>query len=153
MSWILFLSITGIILLCMEVFLPGAVLGVVGGICLLVAVIITYVLFGVDAGNAAFLALVIGSAAALFAWIKFFPRTRFGKVLITSRNLSDSKSADSHQELMGQTGRALTPLRPSGTAQIGNQRVDVVAETGLIDPESQIKVIQVDGSRVVVRKI
>jgi len=153
MSWILFLFITGIILICMEVFLPGAVLGVIGGISLVAAVIVTYVLFGMNAGHVALLAAVLISAAALFIWIKIFPQTRVGKVLITSRDLSDSKSADSLQELMGQTGRALTPLRPAGAAQIGDRRVDVVAETGLIDSESSVKVVHVEGNRVMVRKI
>ena len=147
MSWILFLSITGILLLCMEVFLPGAVLGVIGAICLVVAVIITYTRFGINMGNMALLTLMIGSVVALFLWIKFFPRTRTGKIMITSRDLADSKSADSLQELMGKTGRAITPLRPAGTAQIGETRIDVVAETGLIDPENQIKVVHVAGNR------
>ena len=153
MSWILFLSITGIILLCMEVFLPGAVLGVIGAICLVAAVIITYRLYGINMGNTALLTLIIGSVVAMFLWIKFFPRTRTGKTMITSRDLADSKSADSLQELIGKTGSTITPLRPAGTAQIEERRIDVVAETGLIDPESQIKVVRVDGNRVVVRKI
>ncbi len=153
MSWVLFLSITGILLLCMEVFLPGAVLGVIGACCLVAAVIITYTRFGINMGNMALLALMIGSVVALALWIKVFPKTRTGKIMITSRDLADSKSADSLQELMGKTGRAITPLRPAGTAQIGDSRVDVVAETGLIDPENQIKVVHVDGNRVVVRQI
>jgi membrane-bound serine protease (ClpP class) len=54
--------------------------------------------------------------------------------------------------LLGSTGVALTQLRPSGMASINGQRVDVVAETGLIERGTPIKVVQVEGVRVVVRE-
>ena len=41
MSLIIFLSVVGIILFCLEMFLPGAVMGILGGLCLLAAVILT----------------------------------------------------------------------------------------------------------------
>lgn len=152
MSWILFLSITGIILLCFEVFLPGAVMGVMGALCLVVAVILTYTLYGPGMGNMALVMLVAGSAVALLLWIRFFPRSRTGKILITRRDLADFKSAEPLEGLMGQEGKAITPLRPAGTALLGGQRIDVVAESGLIDSESPVKVVCVEGNRVVVRK-
>jgi len=56
-------------------------------------------------------------------------------------------------ELSHATGVALTQLRPSGTAKIGGQRVDVVAESGLIERDTEIKVVAVEGMRVVVRAV
>ncbi|HYF47949.1 MAG TPA: NfeD family protein [Planctomycetota bacterium] len=55
--------------------------------------------------------------------------------------------------LMGQEGRALTPLRPAGSAMIGDKKVDVVAQGRFIDPNTAIRVIQVEGSRVVVEPL
>jgi membrane-bound serine protease (ClpP class) len=51
------------------------------------------------------------------------------------------------------TGVALTQLRPSGTAKINGQRVDVVTEGALIERGTAVKVVVVEGARIVVREI
>ena len=48
---------------------------------------------------------------------------------------------------------AYTNLRPSGKATIGDERVDVVTEGTMIDKDTPIRVIAVEGKRVVVREI
>lgn len=56
-------------------------------------------------------------------------------------------------ELVGQQGVAVTMLRPSGTAQIGERRVDVVTEGKFVDAGKPLKVLRVEGSRVVVEAV
>ena len=56
-------------------------------------------------------------------------------------------------ELLNQIGKALTPLRPSGTAVIGGKRIDVVTEGPFIEPGTAVKVVAVEGMRVVVRSV
>jgi membrane-bound ClpP family serine protease len=53
----------------------------------------------------------------------------------------------------GQTGRTLTPLRPAGRVQIGDQIVDVVADMGFIDIDQPVRVVSVDRFRTVVEKV
>jgi membrane-bound serine protease (ClpP class) len=53
-------------------------------------------------------------------------------------------------ELLGQEGVALTFLRPSGTAQFGERRVDVVTEGKYVASGVKVKVIKVSGSIVIV---
>lgn len=55
--------------------------------------------------------------------------------------------------LAGQQGHALTPLRPAGAAMIGDARVDVVAQGRFIEANTPIKVILVEGNRVVVEPL
>jgi membrane-bound serine protease (ClpP class) len=153
MVWIIFLAVIGIMLCCVETFLPGMVVGSIGGLCLISAVIITYIKFGLAAGNLALVILLAGSVVAIILWVKFFPKTRGGKMLITEKDLAESKTADSLEKLMGKMGKAATQLRPAGSAQIEGSKIDVVAESGWIESESPIKVVLVEGNRVVVRKI
>jgi membrane-bound serine protease (ClpP class) len=54
-------------------------------------------------------------------------------------------------ELLNQTGSALTNLRPAGTAIINDRRVDVVTEGAMIERGTPVKVVAVEGMRVVVR--
>jgi len=45
----------------------------------------------------------------------------------------------------------LTPLRPSGTAEINGSRIDVVTGGEFIAAGESVEVYQVEGGRVVVR--
>ena len=53
-------------------------------------------------------------------------------------------------ELIGKEGVTMTVLRPSGFAEIDGERVDVVSEGGMIEAQCPIKVIEVEGNRIVV---
>ena len=53
---------------------------------------------------------------------------------------------------VGETGRALTPLRPAGTARIGESRVDVTSVAEFLEEGAEVVVVAVDGMRVVVRR-
>ena len=49
------------------------------------------------------------------------------------------------------TGVATSDLRPSGWVLINNEKIFVVTEGEFIDKDQEIKILSVDGNRVVVR--
>jgi membrane-bound serine protease (ClpP class) len=55
--------------------------------------------------------------------------------------------------LVGKSGKSITPLRPVGAALINDQRVDVVTLGDFIEAEVEVEVILVEGNRVVVRSL
>jgi membrane-bound serine protease (ClpP class) len=55
--------------------------------------------------------------------------------------------------LIGETGRTTTPLRPTGKARFGSLLLDVTAGDRFVDPDSLIEVVDVQGPRVIVKKI
>ncbi len=65
-------------------------------------------------------------------------------------------SADGYESLaflIGETGRTTTPLRPTGKARFGSMLLDVTAGDRFVDPDSLVEVVDVQGPRVVVKKI
>ena len=64
-----------------------------------------------------------------------------------------SSSSEDFQAYLGQSGTALTPLRPSGTARIANNRVDVVTVGDFIAQDSTVKVVNVEGPKVFVEAV
>jgi membrane-bound ClpP family serine protease len=54
---------------------------------------------------------------------------------------------------LGMEGIALTILRPAGTVIINNERIDAVTEGGFIEQNAIVKVIKVEGARIVVREL
>ena len=101
------------------------------------------------------LVTVVGSAALILFFVRYFPRTRLAQRL--NLRLTQRKDAGYHAGgvtavRIGDTGAAVTALRPSGTARIGGRRVDVVTEGSFIEEGARVVVVQTDGMRVVVRQ-
>jgi membrane-bound ClpP family serine protease len=55
--------------------------------------------------------------------------------------------------LLGAIGIAVTPLRPAGKVQFGEQFIDVIAEGAYIQPGARVQVIEIEGNRVVVKDV
>ena len=53
--------------------------------------------------------------------------------------------------LIGDTGRAMTPLRPSGKAKIGHEIVSVTSDGDMIEQGEKVVVVQVRGNYAIVR--
>ncbi len=56
-------------------------------------------------------------------------------------------------KFLGATGVCVTDLRPAGTIAVDGEPIDVVAEGSFVKQGAVVKVINVDGSRVLVRQI
>lgn len=149
MELVVTLLVVGALLLLLETVLPGMVAGIVGGCCLLAGVALAYVKLGATAGNWVLGVTVIAVIAGFGIWASVFPKTRFGRAFISSRAIGDVRAE--RPELLHQAGTAFTQLRPSGTALISGRRVDVVSEGALIEKGTPIKVVAIEGMRVVVR--
>jgi membrane-bound serine protease (ClpP class) len=55
--------------------------------------------------------------------------------------------------LVGETGRTTSPLRPTGKARFGNMLLDVTADGFYVEPDSLVEVIDVQGTRVIVKQL
>ena len=64
-----------------------------------------------------------------------------------------SAPREDFQHYIGQLGTALTTLRPSGTIRIGEDRLDAISIGNFVDPESTVKVVQVEGANVYVEEV
>ncbi|CAM3795329.1 NfeD family protein [Alkalicoccus chagannorensis] len=151
----LILFIVGAGLLVLEVFSPSfGIFGILG----LGAVLASLVLSSFSTANIliSFSIALIVTAAAMALLIKYMDRAGPFKKMILHEEAGNEKgyvSSDTRKDVEGKTGTALTVLRPSGSARIGEERLDVVSEGGYIEQGSKIQVVSVSGSRIVVRDI
>jgi membrane-bound serine protease (ClpP class) len=147
------LVIAGMFLIGAEIFLPGGVIGVMGGLALLAAVFVGFAAFGPHAGLLSALLIIIVAGICIVIWIKFFPKTAMGKSLTLSKDGKAVKSGSPEfKALEGRRGIVLSTLRPAGIADIDGRRVDVVADGSWIQAGKTVVVTQVDGVRVIVRE-
>ncbi|MET3699288.1 membrane-bound serine protease (ClpP class) [Bacillus oleivorans] len=151
----LILFIVGIILLLLEFFIPGGILGAIG----LIAVVWGILIAGesvTQMGIYLLIAIVIAIAAG-FILSKFFrKRIQIFNKIVLKESTSTEKgyiSNKSRLELIGVTGIAHTSLRPAGMILVGDERIDAVTEGGYIEKGAKVKIIKAEGSRIVVREI
>jgi membrane-bound serine protease (ClpP class) len=144
------LVVCGLILVMAEVFIPGGIAGSMGALLAAVGVIMGFTLdplFGLILLVASF----VGGIIAFWLWLKVFPKTPVGKRIILQ---SDARTwhgfSNENSALLGKSGMAHTPLHPSGIAVIDGKRVDVVTRGEMLDKDAPIKVVEVQGNRVVV---
>ena len=153
MEWIISLIVAGFLLIILEMFLPGLIVGICGGICLIAAVIMTYVSYGMQTGTWTLVGVIIGGLILIVIWMKNFSRIAMGRKLILNEAIQASTPAEVPSTLKGSEGTALTPLRPAGTALIQGQRYDVVTEGQWIEIGTKLKVVEIEGSRILVRNL
>ena len=156
LSWlsIMFLLL-GLALLIVEMFLPGfGVAGISGLVCasvgivlgaqnLLEAVVLICVLLFV---LGILLTIVLRSAA----------HGRLSKTLVLGDQLTAGEGFASNDDLayfINREGVTLTPCHPAGTADFDGVKLDVVSESVFIPQQQPIRVIAVQGRRIVVRHI
>ena len=141
----------GILLVGAEIFVPGAVVGTMGVLCLIGA---AWVAFGISTtvGTYVSVGIVLMLAITMVLWIKLFPRSAIGRMMTLSQDGQTFKAAEPKEALEGKTGVAQTELRPAGYALIGGKRIDVVTEGGLVPKGAPLVVTRVEGNRVIVRK-
>ena len=143
------LIIAGLFLIGAEIFLPGGIIGFIGGMCLLGAIVV-----GLQGGLLTTLLIIILAGVCLVIWIKFFPRTRMGRSLTLSDDGKTFKSASPEfMDLLNKEGVVLSTLRPAGIAMIDGKRVDVVADGSWIESGTSIRVTRVEGVRILVKEI
>ncbi|WP_337864959.1 NfeD family protein [Ignavibacterium sp.] len=157
--------IVGIILIAVEIFvLPGFGVPGILGIILVFASIFFSLLGGdpfinFETISLAIIQLTIAIIAAIimvFLLAKYLPKTSaFSKLVLSESEKADQGfvSYPSETSLIGKTGKALTVLRPAGIAEIDGKKYDVIADNEYIEPGKVIKVIRVEGIKVVVSEI
>ena len=151
MATVVTLILVGAALLLLETVLPGMIAGIIGFGCLVAGVVVAYLNFDARTANFVLLTVVVSLIAGALCWFKFFPESRLAKLFISQRTVGDIGTEK--PELLHQTGTALTSLRPSGSVVINGKRVDVVTEGPFIERGSPVKVVEVEGARVVVRAV
>ncbi|SFL81258.1 membrane-bound serine protease (ClpP class) [Gracilibacillus orientalis] len=149
------LLVVGVVLIIIEIFAPGGIIGFIG----IGAIVGSLFLSTNDPGHMA-LSIAIALIASIIVSVILFKTIGFEKGVFRHVILSDSTTTEqgyvssvNRLELIGKEGISVTPLRPSGSAEFEEERLDVVSEGSFINVNTPIKIIKVEGSRIVVREI
>jgi len=157
LAFAIFLYFAAAVLIIAEVFVPsGGIISIFSISCLVGGAVIFF-RHSTTAGWVGVIIAVIMIPAVLVIAYKVFPKTRFGKSVILAppqRQKGDAvPDTPELKELLGAEGVVFTPLRPVGMCDFSGQRVECVAESGYVDKDKKVKVIDVESTQLTVRVI
>jgi membrane-bound ClpP family serine protease len=155
LAWPLLLLAFGLLLLIAELFIPSG--GLIGFLALCCLGLSLWRAFqeSPDLGLKFLLADCLLLPVAMALAIHFWPRTPLAKRVFLARpspeEIEGSHSSQRLDHLVGELGRALTPLRPSGMVDFDGRRLDGLSEGELIPSGALIRAVRVRGGQLIVR--
>ena len=152
LSTVIALATAGVALLFLEMFLPGIIAGVIGGILLIAAIVTAYWEISPGAGNITLVATAAVTAGLWWWWATKFQHTRFGRRMTLATTSTGTSQAAGLAQLIGQTGTAATPLRPSGTILVAGKRVDAITGGEFLEKGTPVRIVRAEGSGVIVHR-
>lgn len=154
MEWIIVASLIffGILLVIVEViFIPGTtIVGIVGAGFMIAGVVSSFSYFGSQGG------WVTLGATGLFSAIMVyyaFKANVWGKFSLKTANIGKVNEGDLDGLTVGLEGVAVSALRPSGKAEIGDKTFEVKTLGAFVDAGSKIRIIKVNTNQIVVEPI
>ena len=153
----------GLVALAIEVFVvPGfGVAGIIAILCIGSAVFMALIgslpSWGdvVRASGILFAAAMI-IVASVYVFVRQLPSARRTRGIFLRAATSKAEgyvAAASRSDLIGVEGVAITDLRPSGTARVGSERVDVVSDVGFVAKGRRVRIIRSESYRHVVEPV
>ncbi len=150
MNAIALFFIIGVLLLGFEVFIPGGILGVLGGLALLGGCGLAFSNYGLSGGMIAVsVGLVLVAAMLIFEFV-ILPKTAMGKRLFLTASIKGTAKSARAKDLTGISGKTVTALAPTGYVLIEGQQHEAFCRSGFLDAGVAVKVIGMDNFRLIV---
>ena len=141
----------GVVLLIAELFLPThGLLGVLGLVTIFASAV-SLMWVSPWLGVAVLAILVFSSPFWFMAALRIWPHTPVGKRMVLHAT-TVTPTSDGAQLSIGQTGTAMTEMRPMGECEFGPVRTQAVSQLGIIPAGTMVKIVSLDGEKPVVLK-
>lgn len=154
MTLIITLFAAGILLLVLEVVVPGAILGIIGGVLMLAGVVAAFTEYGITGGSTAAVIAVVVVSIALYLEFVLLPRSRIARKLVMEGTVSGTSQPPVaiRQDVIGREVVAVTALAPSGYVELDGRRYEAFARHGHTRVGERLHVIDLDNFRLIVSK-
>lgn len=154
--WTVALFILGLVLLLVEMFIPGfGIFGISGIVSVIIGLLMSFPNH-VQAFYSLCFAFIASGVISYFLGKYLIKTPVFDRLILSLRQDKShgySAYAGGASEYIDREGIAVTTLRPAGAGEFNGQKLDVIADGEFIPAGTKIKVVRVEGSKIVVRKL
>lgn len=152
MSLVIGLILTAFVLFFFEIFVPGGLLAVLGGIFLLAASVVAYTEWGLVWAITLFFGGLIMALVMFFLEIRLIANTRFGQQLSLQSTIATKLNPREDDNLVGTEGVTLTILAPTGRVELGGKVYTASAEDGYLEKGVPVRVLRSETFKLIVAK-
>ncbi|MFT3784018.1 MAG: NfeD family protein [Nibricoccus sp.] len=144
----------GILLLAAEIVVPGAILGVIGGVVMFVGVLLAFGTLGAGGGVIATLIAVLALGATVYLELVWLPKSRFARSLSASTTIhaTSQPALANVSDVVGREAVAQTILAPSGYVTVEGRRYEAYSQSGHVPAGARLRVVGLDNFRLIVSK-
>jgi membrane-bound ClpP family serine protease len=152
MTLIILLFALGIVLVAVEVIVPGGILGAIGALMMFGGCVMSFVEYGTLGGIIASAIALALAVLALYLEFRILPKTAIGKRAFLTKQVTGVSAAFGKEanELIGKSGEALTMLSPSGYIRVDGKRYEAFCQSGQAPAGTPLQVIGADNFRLIV---
>ncbi len=138
------LYLAGLGMVVAECMMPGLVMGLIGA-----GALVTSIVFGFKhhwaIGSGQIVLAVVVVPVSFYLGIK--------RLQLRSSLAGDVSFAQDYSAYLGKEGESHTELRPAGIVFVEGKKVDVVTAGEMVEKGKRVRVVKVEGNRVIVRAI
>lgn len=144
--------LTGLFLIMLEFYLPGAIMGILGAI----AICISIVLFAVQENSAwETLLFLIFALALLTGLIKYMlwkiPRSNSAFSIYSNHDQTGFTASQFDASAVGKMAVAFTDLKPGGIILLDGKRLQAVSQSGYLIKGTDVLIIGGEGELLIVK--
>jgi membrane-bound serine protease (ClpP class) len=152
MTLIILLFALGIVLLAVEVIVPGGILGSIGGLLMFGGCVAAFMRYGTGGGILAVTAATALAALAFYIEFRVLPKTSVGRKAFLTSEIKAVSSAfgEEARDLIGKSANALTMLSPSGYIMVDGKRYEAFCQSGQVPAGTALEVTGADNFRLIV---
>lgn len=153
MNGVVLLFVLGVMLLAGEVFVPGVVLGLLGGLAMAGGCGVAFFQWGALGGVIATLSALVLLGLTLYLELVWLPKSRFGRGLVVqSTQEATSQPVLASPDIVGKIAEAKTPLVPTGYVRVEGRRYEAFCPAGHVAKGVLLRVAGQDNFRLIVNK-
>jgi membrane-bound ClpP family serine protease len=149
---IILLILLGLVLLLIEfAVIPGVTIAGIGGFLLLGAsVYIAFSEYGTGVGLITLTVVLVVTPIMIY----YFFKSRTGRKMILEKNIEGKVDLINNEKVnVGDTGKSVGRLAPMGRVKVNGEVVEGQSVSGMIDPNTEIKVLKVYSNKIIVEPI
>ncbi len=153
MNAVALLFLIGVLLLAAEVFVPGGLLGIIGGLAMAIGCGVAFVKLGASGGTVATVTALVLLGLTVYAELVWLPKTRLGKSMtVQSAVDGTSQPPVAATAIVGKNAVAETPLMPTGFVLVEGKRYEAFSPAGSVAKGAALRVTGLDNFRLIVTK-
>lgn len=146
---LILLTLMGLLLLLMEVILPGfGIFGISGSIALILSFTLTNIQYGFNVFLMMFLVSLF-----FIAIIIYIAKCKKDKFVLNDTLKTQDFDVTVLQGIEEKQGITITTLQPYGTIEVEGKQIDVTSNEGYIEKNTIVQIVQVKGKTVIVKKV